>query len=234
MPISQPYSIDGVSISTTEISIISGTSTLQNASTAGVYMPFVDGIGAAMAKGDIFQFRVYEKCLSGSAKKVVNQWTLAHAQSQIHAYPHLLLLHGFDFTLKKDVGTDRNFDASIRAMTGAQVTQYDSMSAVTVGATELSIVSGTTTLQTVTDDGLYQLFIDPANMAKGDSYEVSCYERVEPASGTKRLLWREYLQDVYDGLWVSPVTCMVNGWDYTIRKIAGTDRAFDASIRRAA
>jgi hypothetical protein len=45
-----------------------------------------------------------------------------------------------------------------------------SLSAVTVGSTELSIISGTTVLQTNTTAGVYQLFVDPVtNMAKSTS-----------------------------------------------------------------
>ena len=52
------------------------------------------------------------------------------------------------------------------------------MSGVTVGASELSIVSGTTVLQTVTDDGTYQLWLDPTAMQKGDEFKVRLYEKV--------------------------------------------------------
>lgn len=105
---------------------------------------------------------------------------------------------------------------------------------VTVGTTELSIVSGTTTLQTITDDGVYQLWIDAGNMAKGDEFRVKLYEKVEGTGGTKKVFFQATLQGVQTENFVTPTFILINGWDMTITKIAGTDRAFDASIRKVA
>lgn len=105
---------------------------------------------------------------------------------------------------------------------------------VTVGATELSVVSGTTALQTITDDGVYQLWIDAGNMAKADEYKVRMYEKVEGTGGTKKVFFSTTLLGVQSEVFVSPTFILINGWDATIQKIAGTDRAFDASIRKVA
>lgn len=105
---------------------------------------------------------------------------------------------------------------------------------VTVGATELSIVSGTTTLQTITDDGVYQLWIDAAAMAKADEFRIKLYEKVEGTGGTKRVFAQWTLLGVQTEIFVTPTFILINGWDMTIQKIAGTDRAFDASVRKVA
>lgn len=107
---------------------------------------------------------------------------------------------------------------------------------VTVGASELSIVSGTTTLQTVTDDGVYQLWVDPlvGPMAKGDEFRIRLYEKVEATGGTKRVFFSATLSDAQSEPYVTPTFILMHGWDMTIQKIAGTDRAFDASIRKVA
>lgn len=105
---------------------------------------------------------------------------------------------------------------------------------VTVGSSELSIVSGTTTLQTITDDGVYQLWIDAGTMAKGDEFKVRLYEKVEGTGGTKKVFFQATLSDAQSEIFVTPTFILVNGWDMTIQKIAGTDRAFDASIRKVA
>jgi len=107
---------------------------------------------------------------------------------------------------------------------------------VTVGATELSIVSGTTTLQTITDDGVYQLWVDPvgAAMAKGDEYAFRIYEKVEGTGGTKRVAFKATLSDAQSENMPFPMLILINGWDMTIQKVAGTDRAWDASIRKIA
>jgi len=105
---------------------------------------------------------------------------------------------------------------------------------VTVGTGELSIVSGTTTLQTITDDGVYQLWVDAGTMAKGDEFAIRIYEKVEATGGTKKQAFKATLSDVQSELFVTPMLILINGWDMTIQKIAGTDRAFDASIRKVA
>lgn len=105
---------------------------------------------------------------------------------------------------------------------------------VTVGASELSIVSGTTVLQTITDDGAYQLWVDAYAMAKGDEFRIKLYEKVEATGGTKKVFAQWTLLGVQTEVFVTPTFILINGWDMTITKIAGTDRAFDASIRKVA
>lgn len=104
---------------------------------------------------------------------------------------------------------------------------------VTVGAGELSIISGTTTLQTNTDDGVYQLWVDDqANMTKTEEFAIRIYEKVEETGGTKKVVFKATLKGVQSEIFVSPMLILMHGWDMTIQKIAGTDRAFDANIRR--
>lgn len=105
---------------------------------------------------------------------------------------------------------------------------------VTVGASELSIVSGTTSLQTITDDGVYQLWIDAGNMAKGDEFRIRLYEKVEATGGTKKVFAQWSMLGLQAEVFVTPTFILLHGWDMTIQKIAGTDRAFDASIRKVA
>lgn len=113
------------------------------------------------------------------------------------------------------------------------IAEYDSLNAVTVGATELSIVSGTTTLSADATDGCYQLVLDAANMAKGDEFVVRGYESAL-SGGTKRVFLSQSLLGVQSELFVTPAFILMHGWDFTIQKIAGTDRAFTASIRQIA
>jgi hypothetical protein len=112
------------------------------------------------------------------------------------------------------------------------VTEAYELDGVTVGATELSIVSGTTTLQTITVPGVYQLFVDPGVMAKGDEYIVRIYEKVEATGGTKKVLASFHLAGVQTENFVAPTFLLMHGWDMTLQKLVGTDRTFDASIRK--
>lgn len=112
------------------------------------------------------------------------------------------------------------------------ITEAYEMDGVTVGTTELSIVSGTTTLQTVTTAGVYQLWIDAGNMAKADEFRVRLYEKVEATGGAKKVFSQWSLMGLQAEVFATPTFILMHGWDMTIQKIAGTDRAFDCSIRK--
>ena len=104
------------------------------------------------------------------------------------------------------------------------------------GTTELSIPRNATydVAQSQTDDGVYQLWIDAGNMAKADEYKVCMYEKVEGTGGTSKCFFQASLLGVQSQVFVTPTFVLINGWDMTLKKIAGTDRAFDASIRKIA
>jgi hypothetical protein len=106
----------------------------------------------------------------------------------------------------------------------------------TASTTELSFVSGTSTLQSVTDDGVYQLFLDVSTLAQGDVFEIRVYEKVQ-AAGTKRVCQMFVLSDAQgtDGaIAVFPPLQLMHGWDMTIDRTAGADRVIEYSIRKIA
>ena len=114
------------------------------------------------------------------------------------------------------------------------ISEAYSFSAVTVSTAEISFVSGTSSLQAITTAGVYQLWVDPVtNMAKADEFLIKCYEKVKSA-GTKRVFAQWNLLGIQAELFVTPTLILLNGWDFTIIKVAGTDRAFDGSIRKVA
>lgn len=236
MAINEYAELDGVTVGSTELSILSGTTSLQSRTDQGMYGLWLDIPAASLAKGDRFAWRVKEKVRASGDTQYSVMWGRFRDDQwdEPLVVPPLMLRNGWDMTLIKEVGTDRAFDASVRGVS-CTISQPYELNAVTVGATELSIVSGTTSLQTITDDGLYQLWVDPVtNMAVGDKFVIRIYEKVEGTGGTKRQFYEtEYHHDI-DIIFVSPVFCLINGWDMTIQKVSGTDRAFSASIRKVA
>ncbi len=111
------------------------------------------------------------------------------------------------------------------------VTQAYEIDGVTISTTEISIVSGTSSLQTVTTAGVYQLWVDPANMVKGDEFRIRIYEKVEATGGAKKVACEWTLLGVQTEVFVSPALMLMNGWDMTLLRLAGADCAFDATIR---
>lgn len=104
----------------------------------------------------------------------------------------------------------------------------------TVGVTEYSMVSNSTTLASNTTDGVYQLFIDFGALTATEEYFVCVKEKVT-AAGTQRVVFAATVAGVQGSpAWASPSLILMHGWDMTIDKIAGTDRSISWSIRQVA
>lgn len=112
------------------------------------------------------------------------------------------------------------------------VTQYAEIDGVTVGTSPISVITGTTTITAQTTPGVFQLFVDAGNMAKGDEFRIKGLEKVEATGGTVKTFFSFSLLGVQAEIFVTPAFMLMNGWSFTIEKIAGTDRAFDATIRQ--
>lgn len=112
------------------------------------------------------------------------------------------------------------------------ISEYDGLDAVSIGATEWSVTNNSSTIATNTDDGYVSLWVDASNLAKGDVYRIRFYEKVRSGS-TQRKTEEWPLMGDHSGNFQTPsMGPVLHGWDFTIQKIAGTDRTFDASIRR--
>lgn len=106
---------------------------------------------------------------------------------------------------------------------------------VTVGGTEYSITNNSTTLGAVTDDGVYQLWAgDGGNMTKTEEYRFRIYEKVEGSGGPQKVVFSATIKGVQQELFVTPMLILIHGWEMSAQKLAGTDRAFDFSIRKIA
>ncbi len=103
----------------------------------------------------------------------------------------------------------------------------------TISTSEYSLPATSTSLATITTDGIYQVFIDTANLATGDQYELKIYEKVV-SSGSKKAIQTFTLNGSQPGPFVTPTLILINGWDVTLKKLAGTDRAISWSIRQVA
>ncbi len=93
-------------VGSTEHSLTTDTAGPDADTTPGVFQPFLD-LGA-VAAGDAFRLRVYEKCRTGDTQKLVYSAEFSGAQaSPLWAGPSLMLGIGWDMTLTKLGGTDR-------------------------------------------------------------------------------------------------------------------------------
>lgn len=103
----------------------------------------------------------------------------------------------------------------------------------TIGTTEYSMglasTAGAPTALTIA--ALCQLFVDGNALLAGDEFLIQVYEKAI-SGGTQRVVQRitilgTMLIDSWD------LGLLKNGYDVTIKKIAGTDRAIPMSLRRA-
>lgn len=85
-----------------------------------------------------------------------------------------------------------------------------------------------------TTDGVFQLFIDTANMVAADVLEIRIKEKCRTGDTIRQVLLSTLAGAQSDPLWVSPSLILMNGWDMTIKQTAGTGRAFPWSIRKIA
>lgn len=101
------------SISTTEYSLTNNSTTLTSKTDNGPVQAFIDL--NALAAGDEFEFKVYEKVQSGGTQRLVWRASFVGAQSEaIAVIPALITLYGWEMTLKKIAGTDRTIAWSLR------------------------------------------------------------------------------------------------------------------------
>ena len=102
-------------VDTTEWSLATDTSydTGDAQTSDGVYQVFIDF--NALTVTEQYQIRVYEKVLSSSTQRIVDEWTInGPSTAPVWVSPSLILLHGWDITLDKIAGTARAIDWSIR------------------------------------------------------------------------------------------------------------------------
>lgn len=114
MTLAESYTFSA-SVSTTELSLTGGTSSIETRTTAGYYQLYISK--ANIAKGDRFVVRMYEKVTSGGSQEATIIADLFGVQAEpfIFVSPHLR--HGWDFTIDRTAGADRTITASVRAVT---------------------------------------------------------------------------------------------------------------------
>ncbi len=105
-------------------------------------------------------------------------------------------------------------------------------SAPTIGTTEWSMTTNTAGPDVDTTVGCFQPVLDLNALASADVFKFQVYEKAR-AADTQRLLFSAVFGPVPTGtpLWMGPAMTLGAGWDMTLVKVSGTDRAIPNSIR---
>lgn len=93
-----------------------------------------------------------------------------------------------------------------------------------VGATEWSLATDTSydTGDAQTTDGVFQVWLDLADMIAGDQLQIRIYEKCRSAD-TQRIAYEAILTGAQASpMWVSPSLVLMHGWDITCDALAGT------------
>jgi len=101
---------------------------------------------------------------------------------------------------------------------------------VTISTTEYSLTNNSTTIATQTTSAIVSIWIDLANMAAGDEYEVALREKVTSTSTQRRIVLGNP-SGAQSEPFVSAGYQVGHGWDVTLTKKLGTDRAISWTIR---
>lgn len=100
-----------------------------------------------------------------------------------------------------------------------------------IGTSEYYLASDSTTPTYQTDNGVYQLVVDLNNLAAGDQFRIKLYEKYD-SGGTARLVEEWIFTNVQSKpLFISPSFILGEGWEWSVTKLAGTDRTIYWSIR---
>lgn len=103
----------------------------------------------------------------------------------------------------------------------------------TISTTEYSLVTNSTTLAALTTKCVMELLIDASASAAGDRFVYRIKEKIN--GGTQVTRYKiDWTGAAPDGSFIFPAFILGDGWDVTVQKIAGTDRAHSWSIREAA
>lgn len=102
--------------------------------------------------------------------------------------------------------------------------------AATIGSSEYFLASDSTTKVDQTDDCELDVTLDLAALAAGDQFRIRVYEKVN--GGTQAAIYDAYVTGAQPGLRQLPRFILTEGWEVSVQKIAGSDRAIGWSLRK--
>lgn len=101
-----------------------------------------------------------------------------------------------------------------------------------IGVTEWSLTNNSSTIAAQTTAGVYQVFLDLNALTITEGYVLKVYEKVR-SSSTQRVLEEFYFYGAQSKPNVTtPSLVLMNGWDFSLDKLTGTDRTIEWSIRK--
>lgn len=97
-----------------------------------------------------------------------------------------------------------------------------------ITTTEYFLASDSTTKTSQTDDAMVQLWCGDTNIAASDVFEIKIYEKINAVEFSRVL---GYLT-VDEKQFTSPAFFLGDGWEFSLKKITGTNRTINWSLRK--
>jgi len=104
------------------------------------------------------------------------------------------------------------------------------MASEEASGTQLAVISTEPTLATITDAGVYQLFLDAKNMVNGDVLELRAKMKVLTGSTAGQASIGQFSNIQSDPVVFSIPFGIVWSIAFTLKQTAGTGRNFDWSV----
>lgn len=101
----------------------------------------------------------------------------------------------------------------------------------TIGTTEYFLGADATVKALQTDETILQVFIDLTNMASGDQYEFKMYNKIATVECITPLGIKT--GDQGSDPFILPAMHVAEGWDISVKRLAGSDRVIGWSLRKA-
>ena len=109
-------------------------------------------------------------------------------------------------------------------------TELYTQTSQSISNVEYSLTANSTSIASLTTAAVVTLWLDAPNMQAGDEFEVAIREKVV-TGGTQRRMILANLVGVQAEPFVTGPYQVGIGWDLTLLRKAGSDRAFSWSIR---
>ena len=103
----------------------------------------------------------------------------------------------------------------------------------TIGTTEWFLASDSSSATYQTTDCCLQVFLDLSALQSGDTFVVSFYEKVN-AGTARKFATTTFTNAQTPANWVSSQYVVGGGWEVSLVKSGGTDRAIPWSLRTVA
>lgn len=104
----------------------------------------------------------------------------------------------------------------------------------TVSTTEHSMTTDSAGPDVDTTAGVFQPFLDLNAVAAGDTFRFTVYEKARTGDTQRKIYSAEFSGAQPTPLWAGPSLLLGVGWDMTLIKVAGTDRAINWRISQVA